>query len=211
VIDETHHLLPPDWAPAPVTLPQELNGLILITVHPDQVAPAILAATDIVIAIGESPEHVIRTFCTAIKQKPPKLPAGKLKPGEAIAWCRDPETQPFWFRSIPPQTEHQRHIRKYAEGEMPAHHIFYFRGPAGKLNLRAKNLKTFIELAEGVDDETWLHHLQQGEYSRWFREAAHDEELANEAAEIERRTDIAPEKSRALIKALIEERYTSPA
>jgi hypothetical protein len=38
---------------------------------------------------------------------------------------------------------------------------FYFRGPDDKLKLRAQNLAVFVQLAEGVDDETWLFHLRQ--------------------------------------------------
>jgi HAD superfamily hydrolase (TIGR01484 family) len=211
VIDEAHHLLPPDWAPASHTLPQELSGLMLITVHPDQVTPVLLASANVVIAIGETPELTLHTFSETIGQNPPEVPAAKLKPGEAIVWYREQESQPFWFRGIPPQTEHQRHIRKYAEGEMSAHDVFYFRGPEGKLKLRAQNLMTFLQLAEGVDHETWLYHLQQGDYSTWFRNSIHDEELAQEAEKIEKMRDISPEESRALIKAEIEERYTSPA
>jgi hypothetical protein len=211
VIDEAHHLLPSTWAPASIALPQELSGLMLITVHPDQVAPMILASVNVVIAIGESPQQTIQTFSETIEQNPPQLPAVKLERGEAIAWYRQPESAPFRFRSIPPQTERQRHIRKYAEGEMTHDTVFYFRGPEGKLNLRAQNLMVFIQLAEGVDDETWLYHLQRGDYSRWFRDAVNDEELAGEAEKIEKMPDISAQKSRALIKAQIEERYTSPA
>jgi hypothetical protein len=38
----------------------------------------------------------------------------------------------------------------------------YFRGPEGRLNLRAKNLALFLQIAEGIDDSTWLHHLRAG-------------------------------------------------
>jgi hydroxymethylpyrimidine pyrophosphatase-like HAD family hydrolase len=210
VIDETHHMLPSDWAPTSVTLPQELYGLMLITVHPDQVSPKILASVDTIIAIGDSPDQTIRAFSKTIGQKPPKVSSGKLKPGEVIAWRRQPKTEPVRFRSIPPQTEHQRHIRKYAEGKLSDDDAFYFRGPQGKLNLRAQNLKTFIQLTEGVDDETWLHHLRRGDYSDWFRKAIEDEKLANEAEEIEKMANVSPEKSRALIKSIIEARYTAP-
>jgi hypothetical protein len=186
VIDEAHHLLPPDWAPVSDTLPQELSGLMLITVHPDQVTPMLLASVNVVITIGETPEQTLHTFSEVIKQAPPEVPAVKLQPGEAIAWYREPESHPFWFRGIPPQTEHQRHIRKYAEGEMSDQDVFYFRGPEGKLKLRAQNLMVFLQ-------------------------SIHDEELAKEAEKIEKMRDILPEESRALIKTKIEERYTSPA
>jgi hydroxymethylpyrimidine pyrophosphatase-like HAD family hydrolase/energy-coupling factor transporter ATP-binding protein EcfA2 len=210
VIDEAHHVLPSDWAPASAALPQELHGLMMITVHPDRVAPAILASVDTVIAIGDAPDQIIQSFSKTIGHKAPKVPANKLKPGEGIAWHRRQKMKPVQFRGIPPQTEHQRHVRKYAEGKLSDDNAFYFRGPQGKLKLRAQNLITFIELAEGVDDESWLHHLRQGDYSNWFRSVINDEELAKEAEKVEKMADMSAEKSRALIKTIIEARYTKP-
>jgi hypothetical protein len=87
---------------------------------------------------------------------------------------------------------------------------FYFRGPQGKLNLRAQNLALFTQLASGVDDTTWLYHLRQGDYSRWFREAIKDEELAAAAAQIEQQPELPPAESRTRIKDSIEQRYTLP-
>ena len=81
-------------------------------------------------------------------------------------------------------------LRKYAEGDLGEDKSFYFRGPEGKLNLRAQNLLLFIQLAEGVDDDTWLHHLRQGDYARWFRDAIKDDALADEAARIEEQPSI---------------------
>jgi cytochrome c1 len=103
--------------------------------------------------------------------------------------------------------DHQRHRRKYAVGDLGKDKSFYFSGPEGKLNLRAQNLTLFIQLAQGVDDETWMHHLRQGDYSRWFREAIKDEELAEAAARIERAAAISPAESRESIRAAIDERY----
>lgn len=210
VIDEAHHVLPSDWAPASAAIPQELYGLMMITVHPDRVAPAILASVDTVIAIGDAPDQTIQGFSKTIGHKAPKVPSNKLKPGEGIAWHRKQKIKPVHFRGIPPQTEHQRHVRKYAEGKLSDDNAFYFRGPQGKLKLRAQNLMTFIELAQGVDDETWLYHLQQGDYSDWFRSVINDEELAKEAEKVEKMHDASPEKSRTLIKTIVEARYTKP-
>jgi len=50
---------------------------------------------------------------------------------------------PFRLRSAPGRTERRRHQRKYAEGDLGADKSFYFRGPAGALNLRAQNLTLF--------------------------------------------------------------------
>jgi hydroxymethylpyrimidine pyrophosphatase-like HAD family hydrolase len=210
VIDEAHHVLPSDWAPASAAVPQELQGLMMITVHPDRVAPAILASVDMILAIGDAPHQTIQTFSKTIGHKAPKVPSNKLKPGEGIAWHRKEKMKPARFRGIPPQAEHQRHVRKYAEGKLSDDNAFFFRGPEDKLNLRAQNLITFIELAQGVDDETWLYHLQRGDYSDWFRNVINDEELAKEAEKIENRAGTSPEKSRTLIKTIIEARYTKP-
>ena len=88
---------------------------------------------------------------------------------------------------------------------------FYFRGPDSALNLRAQNLSTFVQMASGVDDKTWLHHLRSGEYSRWFRDAIKDEDLAAEAAAIEADDALTARDSRIRFKEIIERRYTAPA
>ena len=68
-----------------------------------------------------------------------------------------------------------------------------------------------MQLADGVDDETWRYHLQQHDVSRWFRTAIKDESLAAEAVDVEARDDLSPNDSRARIRAAIQRRYTTPA
>jgi hydroxymethylpyrimidine pyrophosphatase-like HAD family hydrolase len=211
VIDETHHLLPASWDPAPVLLPQDMEGLLLITVRPEQVTSAVLALVDTLIAIGEAPEHTIRGFCEAVGQAPPALPPVTLHPGEALVWARHAGAEPVWIQSLPPRAERRRHHRKYAEGELGPDISFYFRGPEGTLRLRAHNLKMFVQLAEGVDDDTWLYHLRRGEYARWFRDVMKDTDLAAEAEAIARMADASARDTRALIRAAIDTRYTAPA
>jgi hypothetical protein len=69
----------------------------------------------------------------------------------------------------------------------------------------------FLQLAEGVDDETWTYHLRQRDFSQWFKEFIKDGDLAAEAAYIENQADLSPEESRRRIKEIIEQRYTLPA
>jgi len=212
VVDEAHHLLPAPSDLVSVTLPRTLAGMMLITVHPEHVSPAVLGSIDVVIAIGGSADPTLRAFGEAIGERPPTTLPATTGPGEALLWRRRPEARaPMALRTLPPRSEHRRHVRKYATGELGEDKSFYFRGPDGELNLRAQNLALFIQLADGVDDVTWLHHLKSGDYSRWFREAIKDEGLALEAADVERRADLAPRQSRELIKAAIERRYTMPS
>ena len=62
-------------------------------------------------------------------------------------------------------------------------------------------------MAEGVDDDTWLHHLGQRDYSKWFRSVIKDDGLAEEAEQIERGGG---RESRKRIQEAIEKRYTLP-
>jgi hypothetical protein len=140
---------------------------------------------------------------------PPEVPKAELPAGEAIGWWPRTGGQPFWFHSRPPRSERRRHVRKYAEGELPPERSFYFRGPEGKLNLRAQNLTTFLQLSEGVDDETWLHHLHRHDYSGWFRGAIKDEALAAAAERVENEKSLSARESRKRIRGLIEELYTA--
>jgi HAD superfamily hydrolase (TIGR01484 family) len=212
VVDEAHHLLPAPSDLVSVTLPRTLSGMMLITVHPEHVAPAVLQSIDVVVAIGRSADETLRAFGQAVgADLPPTLP-GTPQPGEALFWRRRSEARdPVWIRTIPPRSEHRRHVRKYATGDLGEEKSFYFRGPTGQLNLRAQNLGVFMQLADGVDDETWLHHLRNWEYSRWFREAIKDEDLAAEAAEVENRSGLSPRESREQMRAAIERRYTMPS
>jgi HAD superfamily hydrolase (TIGR01484 family) len=211
VIDEAHHLLPATWDQASSMLPQNVSGILFITVSPEHVAPAALSTVDAVIGIGQRPDQTISRFHQALGQEFTPGPPVTLEPGEALLWLRQEGAEPVRIRVEPPQAESRRHRRKYAEGELGPDKSFYFRGPEGKLNLRAQNLMLFLQLAEGVDDQTWMYHLRQGDYSRWFREAIKDADLADEARRRERLPEVSPAESRAGIRAAIEARYTLPA
>ena len=94
---------------------------------------------------------------------------------------------------------------------MPPERSFYSHGPENKLNLRAQNLFLFLQIAEGVDDETWLFHLRQGDYSRWMREGVKDEALAAVCEEVEGDESLGAGESRAQLRAAVERHYKLPA
>ncbi|NTU82139.1 MAG: HAD-IIB family hydrolase [Chloroflexales bacterium] len=210
VVDEAHHMLHTDRAASSILLPQQPWGMLYITVHPDLMAPAVLSTIDHVAIIGESPNATLQAFCHAVGETPPQDSPSSLRQGEVLFWQRGAGNQPMRLRSAQPTSEHQRHIRKYAEGDMQDN-SFYFRGPQGKLNLRVQNLMMFLQIADGVDDDTWQYHLVKGDYARWFKDAVKDNALAQEAAHIAADTALDAYESRARIRAAIERRYTAPA
>ena len=69
----------------------------------------------------------------------------------------------------------------------------------------------FLQMAEGVDDRTWGHHLRAGDYSQWFRDMIKDDELAAEAAAAESDESLDAKQSRQRIREAVTRRYTAPA
>jgi HAD superfamily hydrolase (TIGR01484 family) len=211
IVDEAHHVLPSEAGGSHVIGMPKLESMILVTVEPDRLAGNVLQGVDTAIAVGDEAGATIQDFARAIGVESPPLPAVAPTAGDALVWLRRSEDLPFVVKTIPPHAEHQRHRRKYALGDLGQDDSFYFRGPDDKLHLRAQNLMLFIQLADGLDDETWQFHLRRYDYSRWFREAIKDKSLADVAAVIEQDPSLSAAESRARIAAAIEERYTLQA
>jgi hydroxymethylpyrimidine pyrophosphatase-like HAD family hydrolase len=211
VADEAHHLFPAAWHASALTRPDELANLLVITVHPESVSSDLLGRVRLALAVGAGAAQTLVQMGAAIGVAPPAADA-PLREGQALAWIRDDASSAVVaFTPSPPRAERRRHVRKYAAGELGTDKSFYFRGPADRLNLRARNLRTFTEIASGVDDDTWEHHRRRHDYSRWFRDAIKDDELAAEVEAIENDAGVAPTASRDLVRAAIDRRYTAPA
>jgi HAD superfamily hydrolase (TIGR01484 family) len=207
LIDEAHHLLPAGRNELSGILPKHLPGVILITVHPEAVAVEALRTVKAVLALGPEAGTVVATYCKAIGALAPR---GLPQPDENEGLYYTVAGDARLLRLDRPQQEHKRHTRKYAEGRLGSDRSFYFRGPDNALNLRAHNLTIFLEMAAGIDDRTWEHHRQAGDYSRWFREAIKDEQLAHESGEIERDAGLDPKESRDRIAQAVSRRYMAP-
>jgi len=208
LIDEVHHLLPTQWGQATYMLPQRLGETILITYRPSEVAPAILGMMDIAVAVGPAPALTLGDLAKALGQEPPPVPPTKRD--QAIIWERTAAVAPYPTIIVPARSARLRHLRKYAEGNLGPR-SFFFRGAAGRMNLRAQNLAVFCDLALGVDDETWLYHLQRGDYSAWLAGTIKDADLAGEVAGVEQAPWLASPDSRRLVREAIDRRYMLPA
>ncbi len=205
VFDEAHHLFPAAGHAAAASLPQHLETALLITVHADQLSEVVRRQVNLLWVVGPTPRQAVQEYLDReglglMNSLPPTLSFGQ------AALCRQNGNQ---LSSIvmtvePSQTERRRHVRKYAEGLLIPERSFYFRGPEGKLNLRAHNLILFLELAQGVDDGTWLYHLDRGDYSRWFADVIGDHDLASEAQDVERSQPRSPDASRRRICAAVQ-------
>lgn len=212
VVDEAHHVLPSARDPSPgaagaVPAP---HSSAFITVEPASVSTDALRAATLVVGVGEAREKTIASYCQAVGSPEPPM-TGADDPAAVLLWDRDPGREPVPMLVPASRSERLRHRRKYAQGELPPDRSFYFRGPGDRLNLRAQNLQIFLQIADGVDDETWEHHRARGDFSAWFREMIKDDELADEARRVEEMEHADPRFTRDRIREAVERRFTLPA
>lgn len=212
VVDEAHHMFPVEWKKMSRLAPENLRSILMITVHPELIAPEVYSSVDLLLTIGDKATDKIKMFAKKSGLEAPEMPKQKdLEQGFGFGWFTKTSKQVELLKLERSEIEKIRHRRKYAEGQLPEERSFYFRGPDGKLNLRVQNLVLFNQIAQGVDDDTWNFHLRNHDYSKWFKEFIKDEELSQEAQMIESNKNIGATETRNLICAAIEKRYTLPA
>ena len=207
VVDEVHHLFPSTWSRIGMLLPQRLGETILITMRASAVVQQLVRLMDVVVAVGPSPEVTLGDAAAVLGVPTPKVPARSERSDECVVWFRTDGSEPRRMSTIPSRSTRLRHLRKYADGNL-AYRSFFFRGPGGKLNLRAQNLTAFSQLLMGVDDETFLYHLRRGDYDAWLRGVIKDGELAAEVEKL-RNSNRPPLELRHLITDAIDRRYAT--
>lgn len=201
VLQDAEQLLPASWQPATAVLPASLVNLALQTDDPQKLAGGLLKSVDMVLTLGEAATAALRSFAGATANP---LPAtlSPPPPGSVLAWRAG--TGPFFLTPAKTPASKQKQVRNLAQVDLSAERSFYFEGPEQKLHLRAQNLGTFLQLADGVDAHTWEYHLRRGDYSRWLRREFKNEALADAVQAVEQTADLQPEESRRRIRALLE-------
>lgn len=79
VLDETHHLMPAELD-TPFSSPSP-HSLLMITVHPDQMAADALAAIACVVVIGKSPGERLEAFTNSVGDSLPSFEDHHIQPG----------------------------------------------------------------------------------------------------------------------------------
>jgi hypothetical protein len=209
LVGEAQSLLPAEDSD-PALKPDDLgSSMMYVSVHPESMSPAVLDSVDAVIGIGAHPASTLAKYCGSLGIACAVPTDLSLRPGEAVAWMRRAAEAPYRFAMQPSEAERKQHRRRLVEGQLPAERSFYYRGAQKKLNLRAQNLPLFLQIGMGVDDETWLHHLSQGDYSRWLQESVKDPRLAAEVAEVEH-SGADASSSRARVTSILEKFMKAP-
>lgn len=209
IVDEAHHLFPsqPKAAGGPF---RAGSGTLYITTDPRIVAKEALSGIDVVVTVGDEAAETLRAAYQHIGGAHVALdvPEKKLARGEALVWRRSETSHVDAIDAVAGPPHRRRHLRKYAKGELADEESFYFTGPKRKMRLRAQNLLTFVQIAEGIDDETWTHHLRRHDYSGWIHEIVGDNDLAEEVRSVEDQ-ELRPGESRKLIAEAVRSKYTT--
>lgn len=211
LIDEAHHVLPRGRdAGDGINLDDQMPTLF-VTVHPDTLALGALQSIGVALIIGRDSVGLLATIGEAIGRPAPPLPARGPEAGEAIYWNLRTGEPPILISVGKPKGAVKRHTRKYAEGTLGEDRSFFFRGPGASMNIRAQNLSMFLQVGDGVDAQTYMFHLHNGDVETWMRSSIKDDELADEVANIaaHARTDV--DEARKLVRLAIEQRYTAPS
>lgn len=210
VVDEAHHMLGRELPSAISAMGARLDRSLFVTVHPEALCRPVLQRINGLIVVGGEADLALRQYAEATGRDLTLPVDAALEPGQAWVWLEAASPVAHRVRLQPSRSQQRRHSRKYAEGELAADRSFYFIGPEGRLKLRAQNLLVFLQMGDGVDDDTWRHHLQRHDYSAWIEREIKDPELAAEVRRIET-TVSDPRVSREAVRAAIERLYTLPA
>lgn len=211
LIDEAHHMLPRGRDAGDGLNLDAQVPTIFITVHPDTLATGALRSVGTVLLIGRDSLGLIDVLARAFGRPCPPLPERGPEVGEAVYWdCRS-DAPPALVAVGKPKGDVKRHTRKYAEGTLGEDRSFFFRGPDAVLKIRAQNLSMFLQVGDGVDRDTYLFHLRNGDFETWMRTSIKDDELADEVAAVAANEGIDVDEVRALVRSAVETRYTAPA
>jgi HAD superfamily hydrolase (TIGR01484 family) len=209
LLDEAHHLAPEVADPSSFSTLTAIRNFMAITTKPELLYRPLVERATTIVAVGDEPLNTIHSVAAITGEIIPDVPDARLQKGEALVWHRPSGEAPFLVRTQVPQQIMQRHKRKYSTGDMGPD-SFIFTGPENKLKLKANNLQTFTELAQGVDDDTWMFHLKNHDYSKWIRDAVNDDTLAEQVERVEA-AEQDPVQSRSSVAKLIQLHYTGPA
>ena len=207
IVDEAHYPISCSWKPIDELHLEDFHSVMYVTAFPEQMLRSILNSPLIYSSrLATSRPRCCRSIVNCSARRLPHwslqqtwtsiapLPGGAAKAClSGFGGCR--------------HVAHQRHQHQYFDGSMDPENRFYFRGPKGTLNLAADNLRTFMQLAEGVDNETWVYHLKRGDYACWFRDKIQNEELAAVTEQLQRADDVSPQDSRQRVLEMIRKLY----
>ncbi len=212
VLDEAHYSLHRHGV-AETAIGLEQKGFCLVTHKPSWLRPSVLRGIDtFVLARTTAPEEL-----SFLRKMP--VGAGKrgqraihvlpnLPSGEFVLIQPDDASDATTFSPAPRQTAHVRHLRKYADSQVPPDQRFFFRGPDGHIVTAADSLNAFREAVGTVPEEILAHHAARGDFSRWVLDVFSDRMLCHQIRKLEGRWTRGEIRDlRPMLQRLVAHRY----
>ena len=182
VLDEAHHLVPAS-RPAALTLPRELQATILVTVHPDQLAPEVLSTVETVAAVGDTPATTICQFCARFGVPPPPLPR-EIGSRQARLCCGSaaPGAGRLRFGWFSPSCSAGATPASTARANSARTGAFISAARTAPCPCAFRTSPCSYRSRPGSTIGPGCTTSRAGHYSAWIREAIKDEDLADEFA-----------------------------
>jgi hydroxymethylpyrimidine pyrophosphatase-like HAD family hydrolase/energy-coupling factor transporter ATP-binding protein EcfA2 len=209
VIDEAHHVVPKTSPETYDSVFEQLDNFVAITTRPALINDDLLGRINMAMMLEDLPAKDFFFWQDIAAEQTSSVKSLQFRKGEVMVWHLQNNATDS-FQRFGPQKLLTRHRKKYATGDIGSD-SFYFRGPNGKIDVKASNLISFIHLASNVvDDETWQYHLLRHDFSKWIRHTIKNAELATATERLES-AKINAEDSRKELTNLILEHYTASA
>jgi hydroxymethylpyrimidine pyrophosphatase-like HAD family hydrolase len=185
VIDEAHYLLHEGGIPAG-EVGMDGKGICLATYRGSWLAPAVLAAMDVVI-VGRTTEPRELAFVAGLPTAGALVAriAASLPGGDFV--LQRAGAAPVTFMPATRTIAHVRHLLKYTDHGVAPVHRFVFRSADGQEVALASTLAEFHQALGDVDAAVLTSHASRGDFSRWLREVLSAGALAARFAKLERR------------------------
>jgi hydroxymethylpyrimidine pyrophosphatase-like HAD family hydrolase len=191
VLDEAHYSLHPTGV-RETAIGLEHRGFCLVTYKSSWLRPSVLKAIDtFVLARTTAPEElsflqeVLAGAGEAGQRAVEVLP--DLPSGEFVLLQLNSESGALTFTLSPRQTPHVRHLRKYADSQVPPDQRFLFRGPDGHIVATADTLNAFRDAVAAAPEGVLAHHAGRGDFSRWVVDLFGDRTLGQQIRKLEAR------------------------
>jgi hypothetical protein len=166
-------------------------GYCLISYRPDLIEPEPLALIDAVIALG--PTAAASPFTTGLLAEVSRRDeAGvadllrQVPRGGGLLVTHPRLGPPSVFSVGSRFTEHRRHLRKYAQVQLPDERAFHMRDGEDHVVGVAGDFTDLVHLLQACPDSALEHHADHCDLSRWIGDVFADRSLAAAVAAIER-------------------------
>lgn len=186
LLDEAHYSLHREGV-AEEALAIEERGFCLVTYLPSWLRERVVKAMDVyLLSRVTAPDELaflsvsLPGIASGVDWPAAMLP--HLPRGKFVVVQPDPSgvATALTFVAAARETMHVRHVKKYADSQVPPARRFFFRDHQGRVVAAAESLHGFRHAVVAVPGDVLGYHAARGDFSRWVLDVFADRELARQ-------------------------------